>query len=64
MYAFQPERVFLCTEQGRVYHLKECTVFDDVKSSMWWSGEVQTHSVLLDGPEIPLCAPRGRSQEF
>lgn len=24
----------------------------------------RTNSVLLDGPEIPLCIPRGRSEEF
>lgn len=39
--------VFVC---GCVYHLEECTVFGNVKSSPQWSQEVQTHSVLLDGP--------------
>lgn len=62
--AFRPQRVFVCTGQGRVYHWEECTVFGDVKSSMQRSGVVQTHSVLLDGPEIPLGAPRGKSEEF
>lgn len=58
--------MFLCVRagQGCVYHLEECTVFGDVKSSPQWSGVVQTHAVLLDGPEIPLCAPRGKSEEF
>lgn len=44
--------------------MEECTVFGNVKSSPQWSGVVQTHSVLLDGPEIPLCTPRGMSEEF
>ena len=44
--------------------MEERTVFGDVKSSPQWSAVVQTHSVLLDGPEIPLCIPRGRSEEF
>lgn len=56
--------MFVCTGQGCVYHLEECTVFGDVKSSLQWSGVIQTHSVLLDGPEIPLCAPRGKREEF
>lgn len=56
----------LCARAGLgcVYHLEECTVFGDVKSSPQWSGVVQTHAVLLDGPEIPHRAPRGKSQEF
>lgn len=49
---------------GCVYHLEECTVFGDVKSSPQWSGVVQTHSVLLDGPEIPLCTPGSKSEEL
>lgn len=48
--------------RGCVYQLEECTVFGNVKSSPQWSGAVQTRSVLLDGPEIPLCTPR--SEEF
>ncbi len=56
--------LFVCVGRGCVYHLKECTVFSNVKSSPQWSGVVQTHSVLLDGPEIPLCTPRGKSEEF
>ena len=56
--------VCVCAGRGRVYHLEECTVFGNVKSSPQWSGVVQTHSVLLDGPEIPLCAPRGKREEF
>lgn len=59
-----PGCVFVCSGQGRVYHLEECTVFGDVKSSLLWSGVAQTRSVLLDGPEIPLCAPRGKTEGF
>lgn len=60
----RPQCVFACAGQGCVYHLEECTVFGNVKSSPQWSGVVQTHTVLLDGPEIPLGAPRGESEEF
>lgn len=55
---------FACAGLGCVYHLEECTVFGNVKSSPQWSGVVQTHTVLLDGPEIPLGAHRGESEEF
>lgn len=59
----RPQCVFVCAGQGCVYHLEECTVFGNVKSSPQWSGVIQTHTVLLDGPEIPLGAPRGESEE-
>lgn len=55
---------FAYAGRGCVYHLEECTVFGNVKSSPQWSGVVQTHTVLLDGLEIPLGAPRGKSEEF
>lgn len=58
--AFQPA----CSCAACVYRLEECTVFGNVKSSPRWSELVQTHSVLLDGPEIPLRAPSVESEHF
>lgn len=54
---FCVHRTGTCLPFGGMYSIYWC------ESSMQWSG-VQTHSVLLDGPEIPLCAPRGMSEEF
>lgn len=61
--------VFVCAGQGHVYCLEECPVFGDVKSSQQWSeslslSHTHTHSLLLDGPEIPLWAPRGQTRGF